>query len=65
MNINNLPQEIQDFVNKYHEPIEIVDYERYENIYEVFFIRVDTTIAKRVYIRVYKQNQMSDTNIER
>lgn len=64
MNINNLPQEIQDFVNKCHEPIEIVDYERYENIYEVFFIRVDTTIAKRVYIRVYKQNQMSDTNIE-
>lgn len=63
----HLPKEIQDFIAKFptESEIEVQDYERYENIYEVIY-RVDKPelgrVTRTAYIRIQK-NRMSDSNI--
>lgn len=66
--MNNYPDEIKTFIDM-HRPedeIQILEYDRYENVIEVRY-RINLADGKRVtrtkYIRVFKQNQMSDTNL--
>lgn len=61
----HLPAEIQDFIATFptESKIEIQDYERYENTYEVIY-RVDKPelgrVTRTAYIRVQK-DRMSDS----
>lgn len=63
----HLPKEIQDFIATFptESEIEVQDYERYENIYEVIY-RVDKPelgrVTRTAYLRIQK-NRMSDSNL--
>lgn len=56
---NNLPSEIEEFKSKRN--VTIIDWERYENIFEVQFLNKDNE-KRTVYIRVHKENRMSDAD---
>lgn len=68
--MNNYPPEIQSFIDKYfwkaNTEIQIMNYERYENIYEVEYkaIHPDNSYhTSTVYIRIEKENRMSDSDL--
>ena len=56
----SVPKEIQEWQAKRETPVVITGYERYENIYEIFYKR--DSRHYRAFVSVARENRNSDAN---